>query len=157
MFVLPLVVVSLLGCSDGPAPAAAPAPAKPAAAPPAAAPAPPAEAVGPDGPSSIKVPDIAEIPTDAASIAAGEKVYSDRGCGGCHQFGSKLVGPDLTGVFARRTTPWVERMILEPSLMVKQDPQAKELFRSLMVEMPKQNVPEAELAPLLAYMKSKGG
>lgn len=153
MFVMSLVLASLLGCSDAPAPGAAPTPA-PAAAP---APAAVAEAVGPDGPASIKVPEIAAVATDPASIAAGEKIYADRGCGGCHKFGSKLVGPDLNGLFTRRTLPWVERMIMEPGLMVKQDPEAKALFRSLMVEMPKQNVPEADLAPLLAYVKSQGG
>ncbi|GDX79066.1 hypothetical protein LBMAG42_08770 [Deltaproteobacteria bacterium] len=156
MFMLNLVILSLLGCGDAPAPAPAPTTA-PAAAPAPAAPAPVAEAVGPDGPASIKVPEIAAIPTDAASIAAGEKVFADRGCGGCHKFGAKLVGPDLSGIFTRRTIPWVERMISEPGVMVKQDPEAKALFRSLMVEMPKQNVPEADLAPLLAYVKSQGG
>lgn len=156
MMILPMVLAFLAACSDAPAPTSAP-PSTPAAAPAPAAPAPAAEAVGPDGPASIKVPEIAAVATDAASIAAGEKVFADRGCGGCHKFGAKLVGPDLNGLFARRSITWVERMISDPGVMVKQDPEAKALFRALMVEMPKQNVPEADLAPLLAYVKSQGG
>lgn len=152
-----LVLGLLTACGGEPAaPAAAPSAPK-AAAPKAAAPTPPPEAVGPDGPESIVVPALASIPTDAASVEAGTKVYNDRGCGGCHKFGEKVVGPDLKGVLTRRTVPWVERMILDPGTMVKQDPQAKELFKATMVEMPKQNVTEQEIGPLLAYIKSQGG
>ncbi|MBM4368084.1 MAG: cytochrome c [Deltaproteobacteria bacterium] len=133
------------------------APATPSTPAPRPTPAPAAETVGPDGPSSIPVPSIAEIPSDAGAIAEGEKVFAAKGCGGCHQFGSKLVGPDLNGLFARRTVPWVGRIILAPDLMVKQDPQAKKLLAELMVPMPDQNVSDEELPKLLAYIKSKGG
>ena len=110
-----LATLGLIAACQAVAPAGAPAEAvsasgaTPAAAP-AKAPAPaPAAVVGPDGPESIVVPPIAAIPTDAATVEAGAKVYAERGCGGCHKFGEKLVGPDLTGVFSRRSTPWVER------------------------------------------------
>jgi mono/diheme cytochrome c family protein len=113
--------------------------------------------VGPDGPSSIAVPTIAEVSSDPAIVAAGLEVFTAKGCGACHKFGAKLVGPDLKGVFTRRSIPWVERMITDPGVMVKQDPQAKQLFRELMVEMPKQGVSNEELPKLLAYLKSEGG
>jgi len=150
-----IALLLTLACGGGepPAPAAAPAPAP---TPPKAAVAPAVE-VGPDGPASITVPVLDAVATDAASVEAGAKVFADRGCGGCHKFGAKLVGPDLVGLYARRTVPWVERMILDPGVMVKQDPQAKEMFRSLMVEMPKQNVSNEELPALLAYLKAQGG
>lgn len=147
-------LILMFACGGSPevqAPPAAPPPAAPAAAP--AAPA----AVGPEGPTSIAVPEIAAVSTDPAEIAAGEAVWGARGCGGCHAWGSKLVGPDLTGIFTRRPIPWVERMVLEPERMVKEDPVAKDLFRSLMVQMPKQGVTPEELPKLLAYIKSKGG
>jgi hypothetical protein len=140
------------GGGDSPAPAAS----APAAA--AAVPAPPpAVAVGPEGPASIVVPALASIPTDAASVAEGEKVFTAKGCGGCHKFGSKLVGPDLAGLTSRRPTPWIQRMISEPETMTKQDPVAKDLFRTYMVQMTKQGVSADEMPKLLAYIKSSGG
>ncbi len=157
-----MILALLFACSQDPAPkpsapsAASTAPATPAPAPAPAASA-PAAPVGPDGPLTIAIPAIAAIPSDAASIAAGEKVYGARGCGGCHTFGSKLVGPDLVGVTQRRTLPWVERMILAPDVMIKEDPVAKDLYRSIMTPMPKQGVTDEELPQLLAFIQSKGG
>lgn len=149
---LSFLLLAACGGGQAPTPPAAP-PAAPAAAP---APA-PAAAVGKDGPESIAVPAIAELSKDPAEIAKGKSVFDAKGCGGCHKFGEKLVGPDLTGLYGRRSIPWVERMVMEPGLMVKQDPQAKELFKTLMVEMPKQNVSPEELPALLAYIQSEGG
>jgi mono/diheme cytochrome c family protein len=111
--------------------------------------------VGPDGPTALVVPSIS-LSTDPAAISRGEALFGTKGCAGCHQFGSKLVGPDLNDLLDRRTVPWVARMILHPGAMVKTDPVAKDMFRSLMVEMPNQGVTEAELADLLAYLASKG-
>lgn len=161
MNVLALVLVHLVACGGGSeAPAPAPAPAAPA---PAAAPAPsasssaPAEEVGPDGPSDLAIPTIAEISTDPALATEGEKVWNTRGCGGCHQFGAKLVGPDLVGVTQRRSIAWISRMVLHPDVMIKRDPVAKDLFKTHMTPMPKQGVTDEELPKLLAYVKSKGG
>ncbi|MDP2313698.1 MAG: cytochrome c [Pseudomonadota bacterium] len=119
-------------------------------------PATPAE-VGREGPPGLVVPTLTAIPTDPASIEAGKKVYEARGCGACHQFGAKLVGPDLTGLMTRRPLPWIERMILHPSEMVRQDPVAKDLFKTHMTEMTNQGVTEEELPKLLAYIQSQGG
>ena len=133
--------------------AANPGPAKPVP----ATMAPPAAAVGPDGPEDIKVVAVSAVATDAATIAEGEKAWNARGCGGCHKFVEKLVGPDLKGVLTRRSTLWVERMVTDPEKMTKTDPVAKGLFRTLMVQMPKQGVTDAEMPALLAYVKSQGG
>lgn len=142
----------LLACADdAPAAASAPAPAPPAA------PAPAAEVVGPDGPADIAVPLIASVSTTSADVQAGHEVWEARGCGGCHNFGTKLVGPDLVGVTTRRSVPWVERIIADPEAMTKRDPVAKDLFRSHMVQMPKQGVTDAELPQVIAYIRSKGG
>ena len=153
-----LFLLTILACG-GAEPAATPKPAVTSAAPAAAAKpaAAPAEVVGPDGPSAIVVPAIATLPSDEAALAAGKAAWEARGCGGCHKFGEKLVGPDLNGVLTRRSIPWAERMILFPDLMTKQDPEAKKLFASLMVQMPKQGVTETEIGPLLAYIHSQGG
>ena len=117
----------------------------------------PVAPVGKDGPESIKVPVIAEVSSDPGVIVAGEAVWTAKGCAACHKFGEKLVGPDLKGLFGRRSIVWIERQISEPSIMVKQDPQAKALFATYMVEMTKQGVSDEEMPKLLAYIKAQGG
>lgn len=103
------------------------------------------------------MPLIASVSTTSADVQAGHEVWEARGCGGCHNFGTKLVGPDLVGVTTRRSVPWVERIIADPEAMTKRDPVAKDLFRSHMVQMPKQGVTDAELPQVIAYIRSKGG
>lgn len=133
---------------------ATPAAVAPAPAPaPAAAPAGIAD-VGPDGPDDLAVPAVT-LSTDPADIAAGEKVFGEKGCGACHQFGSKLVGPDLVGVTERRTPTWIARMIRHPEQMTKRDPQGKKLFAETMVQMTNQGVTDEQMVPLIAYIHSK--
>jgi hypothetical protein len=153
-----VLVLSLLGCStEAPAPAPKPPPAA-APAPANAAPSPGTAAaavnVGPDGPESIAVPPF-EVSTDPAVIAKGQATFDAKGCGACHQFGSKLVGPDLDGVLTRRTPAWTARMILNPEKMVKEDPTAKKLLSELMVPMTNQGVPPEDIGALLSFLKSK--
>jgi mono/diheme cytochrome c family protein len=153
-----LFLLGLTGCGT-PAPTAptsAPPP-QPSSAPAAvAAPTAPAAPVnvGPDGPESIPVPAI-ELSTDPAVIAKGQAVFDAKGCGACHQFGSKLVGPDLDGVLTRRTPTWAARMVLHPEIMTKEDPTARKLFAELMVQMTNQGVPPEDVPALLSFLKSK--
>ncbi|MEQ1564563.1 MAG: cytochrome c [Myxococcota bacterium] len=139
------VLAALIGCgSSESAPSPAPAPAAPAP--------PPAEvSVGPDGPADLTVP---AFTVDPASADQGKAVFDAKGCGACHQFGSKLVGPDLSGIGERRSHQWIARMIRHPSVMVKKDPVAKQLFRETMVEMTDQGVADAELGPLISFLVS---
>lgn len=156
MFVFSLFLAACGGESTAPAPTppvTAPVP-KPTPPPPAAV------NVGPDGPDTIAVPanvpkTTAELPTDAATLAAGEATYTAKGCGACHKFGAKLVGPDLIGVAERRSPPWIARMVLKPEVMIKDDPQAKKLYAEAMTPMANQSVPEAEILPLIAYMAAQ--
>ena len=150
----PLLALALLaGCggngqpeAQAPAPAEAPAPAAPAEAPPS-----------PDGPADLAVPDVSTVSTDPAVIAKGEAAFNARGCGACHAFGSKLVGPDLTGVAERRTPTWIARMIRHPEQMTKRDPVAKDLFKTHMTQMTNQQVTDEELPAMIAFLASKKG
>lgn len=146
-----LFTLSLLGgCGSAPAPSS-PAPA------PTAPPSPPAAAeVGPDGPADLSIPAL-NVSTDADVIAKGRAVFDAKGCGGCHKFGEKLVGPDLNGLGARRTTPWIGRMIRHPGEMVKRDPVARQLLRETMTEMTNQGVSDEELSPLISFLVSHPG
>ena len=142
----------LVACGGDPAPAV---PVPPPA--PAVAPTPTPAVVSPDGPDTIPVPaglpkTSAELPSDPTTLAAGEATFTAKGCGGCHKFGSKLVGPDLAGVAERRSPTWMARMILKPEVMIKEDPVAKQLYAEAMTPMANQGVAEADLLPLLAYI-----
>lgn len=144
---LALLLAVACGGGEPPAPQPAPTPAK------APAKAKAAEDVGPEGPSDLAIPTFT-VSTDAAVIEKGKGVFDAKGCGACHQFGAKLVGPDLAGVGARRKPEWIARMILHPGQMVKRDPEAKKLFRELMVEMPAQGVADDEVGPLVSFLTS---
>jgi cytochrome c len=132
----------LSACSEKPAATAeAPAAAEPAApAAPAATPMP--------------TPDIT-ISTTAADVTRGEETFAMKGCTACHKVGGgKLVGPDLKDVLTRRDQEWVERMILHPDVMLKEDPVARKLLAEHYTPMPNQNVdPKEELPFILSYLK----
>jgi cytochrome c2 len=148
-----LILALFFGCGSSPTVATT----TPAATPPASKPAPVALAdVGPDGPADLDdVPGIAELSTDPDEIAEGKAVFEAKGCGACHQFGAKLVGPDLIGVTKRRTVPWIEKMVRHPDKMTKEDPTAKGLFATHMVQMTDQGVPNDDLDELIAYLNSR--
>jgi len=104
--------------------------------------------------AALKVPDVA-FSTVQADIDKGKDVFTAKGCNGCHKIGGgKLVGPDLKGVTGRRDKQWIAKMILRPDLMVKEDPTAKDLFKTYMTAMPNQGVPEADLPALMSYLKA---
>lgn len=64
---------------------------------------------------------------DEALVKQGEEVYNQL-CLACHRVGKKFIGPAPNNILERRTPEWVMNMILDPELMVKEDPLAKELL-----------------------------
>jgi len=149
-----LLLALITACDQTPPPPAPPVAAPAPVATPTPAPA-VAENVGPDGPASLAVPTF-DLSDDDAVIAKGKATFDAKGCGACHKFGSKLVGPDLAGLTERRSLPWIARMIRYPEQMTKTDPVAKELFRSLMVQMTDQGVTDADLPALVSYLDEAG-
>jgi cytochrome c len=119
-----------------------------------AAPAPVAAAEPAPAQTQIPTPELT-ISAAAADIAKGQELFAAKGCVACHKLGGgRLVGPDLKDVLTRREQEWVERMILRPDVMVKEDAVAKKLLAEYLTPMPNQSVdPQAELPFLLAYLK----
>lgn len=106
------------------------------------------------GLADLKVPDV-QYSSAPADIEKGKELFTAKGCNACHKIGGgKLVGPDLKGVTARRDRTWLIKMISRPDLMVKEDPTAKELLKTHLTPMPNQGVTEADLGPLLSYLKA---
>ena len=64
---------------------------------------------------------------DQALAKKGEETYNQM-CLACHKVGKKFIGPAPDGVLSRRSPEWVMNMILNPEVMVKEDPLAKELM-----------------------------
>jgi mono/diheme cytochrome c family protein len=64
---------------------------------------------------------------DQTLAAQGKEIY-DQMCLACHRVGKRFIGPAPNGVLERRSPEWVMNMILNPEVMVKEDPLAKDLL-----------------------------
>ena len=91
---------------------------------------------------------------DQAMADKGKEVY-DRMCLACHRVGKKFIGPAPDGILERRTPEWVMNMILNPELMVKEDPLAKDLLVEFNGSpMANQNLSEEEARAILEYFRT---
>ena len=76
-------------------------------------------------------------------------------CTACHMIGQRMIGPDLTGVYERRSPEWVMNMILNPNGMLKEDPIAKALYEEYNnAIMLNQNLSEEEARALAEYLRT---
>jgi mono/diheme cytochrome c family protein len=64
---------------------------------------------------------------DQAMAAKGEEVFNQM-CLACHRVGKRFIGPAPNNILERRSPEWVMNMILNPEVMVKEDPLAKDLL-----------------------------
>ena len=91
---------------------------------------------------------------DPAMVSKGKEVY-DQLCLACHRIGKKFIGPAPNGILERRTPEWVMNMILDPELMVKEDPLARELLIEFNGSpMANQGLTEEEARAVLEYFRS---
>jgi len=89
------------------------------------------------------------------TTVSGETLFHVKTCYTCHTIGKgPLVGPDLKGLFQRRSETWVKSFIADPSAMVKSDSQAQELKSQYPTQMPKLNLSQEEIDALVAYLKT---
>lgn len=111
--------------------------------------------------TTVSVPVVAAATEMARAQAAGEKLFQDLGCVGCHRPDGKGVGPALTGVFGRPATApscgaltvddeYVRESILNPSAVVAAG------FAPVMPAFAGV-VTDEELRALIAYLKSLSG
>lgn len=100
-------------------------------------------------------PRAAEAPINSALATKGEELFKGKTCSTCHGFGVRITGPDLKGVSHRRTVEWMRHQILHPDVMTKEDPIAKQLLATYLVQMPKLPVAEEEADALIEFLKKK--
>lgn len=100
-------------------------------------------------------------PVKEVKIGAIDKNLVDKGlqtftvkCSACHKLDSKLVGPPLQGVTKRRKPEWIMNMILNPQQMTQENPTAKELFATYLVQMTFQDVSQDDARAILEYFRS---
>ncbi|MEZ4810809.1 MAG: cytochrome c [Allomuricauda sp.] len=91
---------------------------------------------------------------DQAMAEKGKEVY-EKMCLACHRIGKKFIGPPPNGVLNRRSPEWVMNMILNPEVMVKEDPLAKELLMEFNGSpMANQGLTEEEARAVLEYFRT---
>lgn len=74
-------------------------------------------------------------------------------CSSCHKMDKKFIGPALDGVTLRRSPEWVMNMILNPEVMVKENPIARELLMEYIAPMANQNLTPQEARAILEYFR----
>ena len=89
---------------------------------------------------------------DPALVAEGEAVFTQM-CTACHKMDKRHVGPALAGLLERRNAAWVMNMILNPEVMVKEDPIAKALFAEYLSPMANQNLTEDQARAVVEYIR----
>jgi len=92
-------------------------------------------------------------PIDKNLVEKGKTIF-DTKCASCHKFDTRLVGPPLQGVTKNRKPEWIMNMILNPQQMTQENPAAKELFATYLVQMVFQDVSQDDARAILEYFRS---
>ncbi|MEW6774114.1 MAG: cytochrome c [Bacteroidota bacterium] len=102
------------------------------------------------------------LSTTVISLAISTSVMAQDGaalfkqnCGMCHKLGTRLVGPDLSGVTQRRSKEWLHKFIKSSQSLVKSgDKDAVAIFNEFgQTVMPDQNVSDAQIDEILKYIE----
>jgi len=108
-----------------------------------------------DGPSSIPAP-LSAVSLASEDIEHGKALFLSQNCIICHNTtGAKKIGPGLKGVTQRRSLKWIQRILIDPETMERDDAIAKELALAHPERRPEHGVEQTWMLPaLLAYLKS---
>jgi len=91
---------------------------------------------------------------DETTISEGKEIF-DTKCTVCHKIEEKVIGPALKGVTTRRSDEWIIKMIVDPTAMLANDPDAKALLAEFNnVPMTPLGIDKESATKILAYFKS---
>lgn len=90
---------------------------------------------------------------DIAQAQQGKKLFQQH-CALCHKTHEEFLGPEIRGVFERRSPEWIMNMILNPEEMVKNNPTAKELHEKYKLPMPVPEITRDEAFQIFEYMRT---
>ncbi len=102
------------------------------------------------GPITEKI-NVGEI--DPAKVKKGEATFVAK-CAPCHKLDKRLVGPALRYVTKRRSHEYILNMILNPTGMVKEHPEAKKVLAEYLSPMTDMNLTKEQALELLDYLRS---
>lgn len=100
---------------------------------------------------------------DAKKIANGKFLFEDWGCKACHGIGTTYnqdleKGPNLTGVFSRRSKDWIKKFVKNPQAMIDAgDKDAVEMSKKYGKTMKTFKISDDEWEDILKFVKSAGG
>lgn len=90
---------------------------------------------------------------DRDDVAEGKKRF-EQVCASCHRADARYVGPALGGIVGRRTPQYVMNMILAPDTMVARHPEAKALFGTYMMQMPRLGLTPEQAQEVMEYLRT---
>lgn len=91
---------------------------------------------------------------DRKLAVQGKEIF-DMMCSACHKPDTKFIGPAPKGILDRRSPEWVMNMILNPDVMVQEDPLARDLLMEFNGSpMANQNLSEEEARAILEYFRT---
>ena len=93
-------------------------------------------------------------PTIDQQLAQEGQTVFEQYCTACHKIEDRFVGPPLKEITTRRSPEWIMNMILNPEVMVKEDPIAKQLLAEYLSPMANQNLTEAQARSILEYFRT---
>ncbi|MBL1281537.1 MAG: c-type cytochrome [Fluviicola sp.] len=99
--------------------------------------------------SSIELGEI-----DDALAMTGRELFKIN-CTACHKFGKRYIGPALAGLTDRRSPEWIMNMILNPDVMVVEDPIAKALLEEYSSPMANQQLTEDEARAIFEFIRTR--
>jgi len=89
---------------------------------------------------------------DESRAPIGAKLFQEK-CSACHKIEERYIGPALAGVTERRQPEWILNMILNPEVMIKEDPTAKGLLATYIAPMANQHLTRDEAESILVYFR----
>ena len=113
--------------------------------PPAAASSASSKGIGP-------VADVDLASLDEHNRPNGAQLFQEK-CSACHKLDEKYIGPALAGVTQRRQPEWILNMILNPEVMIAQDPTAKALLAQFIAPMANQHLTREQAECILVYFR----
>ncbi|MEQ8813105.1 MAG: c-type cytochrome [Imperialibacter sp.] len=91
---------------------------------------------------------------DQALADAGKAIF-DANCTACHKVDKKFIGPSPKDILSRRSPEWVMNMILNPEVMIQEDPIGKQLLAEANgAPMANQNLTEEQARQVLEYFRT---
>ncbi len=94
-------------------------------------------------------------PVDQTLANQGEALFTSRGCAGCHQLDTRMIGPAVGDVTTRRSYEWIVAMILRPDSMITSDADAKALYEEYGTPMVNMGATADDARAIYEYLRSQ--